>query len=122
MSGRNFITNTSFKEFDFVTPPTSPIGLGKFSLDAEFLDIGNKDCILGLSCVTENGFLVDIQEHGLRNAISGRIIPCADRWIPSVTILDLDFERQDDGEIVWIIDASKRYSRYTTCFSSQQAA
>ena len=122
LSGGNFIVNTSFKVFDFISSPTSSTVLGKFSLDAEVLDIGNKDCILGLSWLTENGFLVDTQERCLRNAISGLVIPCSVRWIPSVTVLDLDLEPLEDGEIVLIIDASERYSRYATCFSSQQAA
>ena len=72
--------------------------------------------------MTENGFLVDTQERCLRNAISGLVIPCSVRWIASVTVLDLDLEALEDGEIVLIIDASERYSRYATCFSSQQAA
>ena len=59
LSGGNFIVNISFKVFDLVSSPTSPTVLGKFSLDAEVLDIGNKDCILGLSWLTENDFLVD---------------------------------------------------------------
>ena len=54
------MVNTSFQVFDLVSPPASTTLLGKFSLDAEVLDIGNKDCILGLSWLTENGFLVDM--------------------------------------------------------------
>ena len=77
MSGRKFIVNISFQVFNFVTSPTSPTVLCKFSLDAEVLDIGNKDCILGWSWLTENGFLVDTQEHCLRKAISGLVIPCS---------------------------------------------
>ena len=34
----------------------------------------------------------------------------------------MDLKPLEDGEIVFIIDASERYSRYATCFSSQQAA
>ena len=69
LSGGNFIVNTSFQGFDLVSSPTSPTVVGKFVLDAEVLDIWNKDCILGLSCLTENGFLVDTQERCLRNAM-----------------------------------------------------
>ena len=65
LSGGNFIVYTSFKVFDLVSAPTSLIVLGKFTLDAEVLDIGNKDCILCLSWLTENGFLVDTQERCL---------------------------------------------------------
>ena len=86
------------------------------------MDIGDKDSILGLSWLTENGFLVDTQERCLRNAISGLVIPSSVRWIPSVTVIDLDLEPLEDGEIVLLIDASERYSRYATCCSTQQAA
>ena len=114
--------NTSLKVFDFVTSPASATILGKFSLDAEVLDIGNKDSILCLSWLTENVFLVDALECCLRNPISGLVIPCSVQWISSVTGLVLDPEALEDGEIVLIIDASGRDSRYATCFSSQQAA
>ena len=98
--------NTSFKVFDFVSSPTSPTVLSKFSLDAEVLDIGNKDCILGLSWLTENGFIVDTQDRCSRNAISGLVIPCSVRCIPSVTVVDLDLEPLEDGEIVLIISSA----------------
>ena len=74
LSGGNFIINTSFKVFDLVSSTTCPTVLCKFSVDAEVLDIGNKDWILGLSLLTENGFLVDTQERCLRHAISGLVI------------------------------------------------
>ena len=90
LSGGKFIVNTSFKVFDLVSSTTSPTVLRKFSLDAEVLDIGNQDCILGFSWLTENGFVVDTRERCLRNAISGLVIPCSVRLIPSVTILDVN--------------------------------
>ena len=49
LSVANVIVNTSFKVFDFVSSATSTTVLAKFTLDAEVLDVGNKDCILGLS-------------------------------------------------------------------------
>ena len=42
--------------------------------------------------------------------MSGLVITCSVRWIPSVTILDLDRKPPENGEIVLIIDASERYS------------
>ena len=111
LSGGNFIVNTSFKVFDLVSSTTSPPVLCMFSLDAEVLDIGNQDCILGSSWLTENGFLVDTQDPCLRNAISGLVLACSVRWSPSVTVLDLDLEPLADGELMLIIDASERYSR-----------
>ena len=118
----DFFVNTLFSEFDLVSPPTSATVLCRLSLDAEDLNIGNKDCIVSLCWLTENDLLVDTQVRYLRNAISGVVIPCSVRWIPSVTVLDLDLQLLEDGKIVLLIDNKERYSRYTTCFSSQQAA
>ena len=122
MCGGNFIVNTSFKVFDFVTSPTSSTVFSKFSLYGKVLDMWNKDCILGLSWLAENGFLVDTHERCLRNANSGLVIPCSVRWIHLVTVLYLHLEPLEDSEIVLIIDATERYSHYATCSSSQQAA
>ena len=44
----NFVVNTKFKVMD------SFLVLGKFAIDAEVLDIGNRNVILGLSWLTEN--------------------------------------------------------------------
>ena len=41
--GGNFVVNTTFKVMD------SSLVLSKFAMDAEVLDIGNRDVILGLS-------------------------------------------------------------------------
>ena len=48
--GGNFVVNTRFKVIDLSSV------LGKFAMDAEVLDIGNRDVILGLSWLAENGF------------------------------------------------------------------
>ena len=48
--GGNFVVNTRFKVIDLSSV------LSKFAIDAEVLDIGNRDIILGLSWLTENGF------------------------------------------------------------------
>ena len=48
--GGNFVVNTTFKVMD------SSSTLDKFTIDAEVLDIGNRDVILGLSWLAENGF------------------------------------------------------------------
>ena len=90
-------------------------------MDAEVLDIGYRDIILGLSWLTENGFLVDTQDRCLRNVSTGQVIPCAIRWIPSILTLELEDEPLDDGDILLIINASKQYSRYAQYFSAQQA-
>lgn len=48
----NFIVNTWFNVFDFVTCGTSATVVGRYSLDAEVLDIENKDCMSGLFWLT----------------------------------------------------------------------
>ena len=105
--GGDFVVNTTFKVMD-----SSSI-LGKFAVDAKVLDIGNRDVILGLSWLTENGFLMDTQDRCLRNVNTGQVIPCSVRWIPEVLIMEE--EPLEDGEILLIIDASERYSRYAQC-------
>ena len=51
--GGNFVVNARYKVMD------SSLILGKFAMDAEVLDIGNRDVILGLSWLREYGFSVD---------------------------------------------------------------
>ena len=110
----NYVANTSFTVMD------SSLVLSKFAMDAEVLDIGNRDVILGLSWLPENGFSVDTQDRYLRNVNSGQVIPCSVRWNPEVLIME--GEPLEDGEILLIIDASERYSLYTQSFSAKQAA
>jgi len=108
--------NTTFKVF------SEGSLLGRFTLDAEVLDIGKQGLILGLSWLEEHRFWVDTQARCLRKDRSGLVILCSIRWIPSITVLDLDLEPLEDGEILLIIDASERYSRYGQYFSTEQAA
>ena len=94
--------------------------LCKITIDAEVLDIRNRDVILGSSWLTENGFSVDTQERCLRNVNTGQVIPCSIRWIPEVLIVEE--EPLEDDEILLIIDTSEGYSRYAECFSTEQVA
>jgi len=57
LSERNYVVNSSFRVY------SKGSLLGKFSLDAEVLDIEKKDVILGLSWLVENGFIVETQER-----------------------------------------------------------
>ena len=106
--------NTTFKVMDL------SLVLCKFAMDAEVLDIGNRNVILGLSWLTETGFSVNTQDRCLRNVNAGQVIPCSVRWIPDVLIMEE--EPLEDGEILLIIDASERYSHYAKCFSAVPAA
>ena len=85
LSGGNFVINHWFQVF------SSPgVSLGKYSLDAEVLDIGKKDVVLGLSWLRENGFVVDPMDRCLRNVSTGLVIPCSVRWIPTVSLINLE--------------------------------
>jgi len=116
LAGGKYVVNTTLKVF------SEGSLLGRFTLDAEVLDIGKWDVILELSWLEEHRFWVDTQARCLRKDRSILVIPCSIRWIPSVTVLDLDLKPLEDGEIILIIDASERYSRYAQCFSTEQAA
>ena len=79
--------------------------LGKFAVDAEVLDIGNREVILGLCCLTENSFSLATYDRCLRNINAGQVIPCSVRWIAEVLIMEE--ETLEDVEILLIIDASE---------------
>ena len=64
--GGNFVVNASFKVMDLSSV------LGKFAMDPEVLDIADKNVILQLSWLPENGFSVDTQDRCLRNVNSGQ--------------------------------------------------
>ena len=95
----NCIVNTMFKVMD------SSLVLGKFEMNGEVLDIGNKDVILGLSCITENEFSLDRQGRCLRNVNSGQVIPGSVRWMSEVLIMEE--EQLEDDEILRIINANE---------------
>ena len=77
---------------------------------------------MGLAWLVENGFAIDVEAKCLRNVTTGLVIPCSVRYIPTVTVMDLEEEPLEDGEMLQIIDASERYSRYAQCVSAAQAA
>ena len=89
-------------------------------MDSNVLDIENRDVMLALSCLTENGFSIHTQDKCLRNVYNGQVIPCSVRWILEVLILEK--QPLEDGEMLLIIDTSEEYCRYAKCFSAEQAA
>jgi len=78
--------NTIFKVF------SEESLLDRFTLDAEVLDIGKQDIILGLSLYQKHAFWVDTQGRCLRKDLLGLVIPDSIRYIHSITVLDLDLE------------------------------
>jgi len=99
----------------------STLAEGKYVVNTIF-KVFSEGSLLGLSWLEEHGFWLDTQARCLRKDLSGLVIPCSVRWIPSVSVLDLDLRPLEDGEILLIINASERYSRYAQCFSTEQAA
>ena len=97
--GGKFVVNMTFTIMDFHSV------LGRFTIDAEVLDIGNRNVILCLSWLTENAFLVHTQDRCLRNVNSGQVIRSSVRWIPERSIMEGD--AIENGETLLIIDASK---------------
>ena len=87
-------------------------------MDPKVLDITNKDVVLGLSWLTENGFSLDMPDRCLRNVNTSQLISSSVRWILEVLIVQE--ELLEDIKMLQIIDASKRYSRYTQWFSAKQ--
>ena len=63
---------------------------------------------MGLSWLVENGFSIDVEARCLRNVSTGLVVPCSVRYIPTVTVIDLEEEPLEDGEMLLIIDATER--------------
>jgi len=57
----------------------------------------------------------------IRNIDKGLVLPWSVRWIPSISLLDLDEELLADGEILLIIDTCEEYSCYAHVFTTEQA-
>ena len=87
----NLVINTFFKVVNAFSV------LGKFAINAEVLNIGNRDVILGLYWWMENVFAVDTQDLCLRNIKTGQVIPFSAKCIPSVSIMEE--ELVEDSEI-----------------------
>ena len=67
---------------------------------------------------------MDVPNSRLINEISGVIIPCTTRHLLSITLLSLEDEdgwELEEGEILLMLDARKRYSHYAQVFSKEQA-
>ena len=110
----NCVVNTLFKVMD------SSSVLYKFEMDAEVLNVGNRDISVRSSWLTENGFAICTQDRCLRIANKGCVIPCSVRWISKVLIMEE--ELLENGEILLIIGISEQYTCHLQCFSTAQAA
>ena len=95
------ITNTSIPD-----PSLKPNITNKFVLDAEVFDIGQKEVILGLSWLKENGFSVDVPNSRLISP--SMIIPCTIKHLPSIQLISMDKLNElelEEGELLLIFNA-----------------
>ena len=84
--------------------------LDRFAIEAEVLNIGNRDIILELSWLMENGFSMDTQDRCQRNVNTGLVICCSVKWIPELFIMEK--EQLEDCKMLLIMVARERYSFY----------
>lgn len=110
---QNLLVNTSSKVMDSTSVK------GKFEMNAEALNIGNRDMILGLSWLRESGFSVDTQIRCLRNIRTGQLISYSIRQISLLVIIEEKI--MEDYKILQIFDSSKKYSLPTQYLSTEQA-
>ena len=62
---------------------------------------------------------MDPIDRCLRNVSTGLVIPCSVKWIPTVSLINLEEETLKNGEVLLIFDASERYSPYAQVFCTE---
>ena len=102
LKGGTRVFNTSFK-FLKQENYSSIDGLLDFSFDAEVLDIGQREMIIGLSWLQENDFCIDTAKHRTWRQSDNLNILCRERKIPPVEIISANDHFATD-EMVIIID------------------
>ena len=124
MRGGHYVINTSIVIPGATTDGATTAFANKFLLDAEVFDTGQKDVVLGLSWLNENGFSVDVPNSRLISS-TGTVIPCAVRHLPSIQLISMDDLEElelEERELLLILDAKDRYSQYAEVFSAEFAA
>ena len=80
--------------------------VNKFLLDAEVFDIGQKEVVLGLLWLKENGFSVDVPNSHLISSTT--VILCSVKNLPSIQLILMDELNElelEEGELLLIFDA-----------------
>ena len=119
LKGGTQVVNTSFK-FLVQENHLSIDGLLDFSFDAEVLDIGQREMIIGLSWLQENDFCIDIVKRRIWRQSDNLNIQCRERKIPPVEIMGAN-DYFAANKPVMIINIATRYAVYTKLWSSNQA-
>ena len=111
----------------------------EFQLDAEVLSIGGRQLVIGLSCLRENGFILDPVNRTLENKALGCVVQCSELKLPKVTFIEalettsaltptsaltsgttptLEVEEQD---CILVLDVVSEYHKYLEVFSEELA-
>ena len=93
----------------------------EFQLDAEVLDLGGRQLVIGLSWLRENGFILDPVKRTLEKA--GCVVQCSELNLPKVALIEaseltLTLEKED---CIFILDVASEYPRYLEVFSEELA-
>ena len=93
------------------------IGNKRFKVNAEVLNLGGRQLILGLSWLRENGFVVNPMQQSL-DSVNDRnpsySIKCSKLRLPRITPIDPINQclAIDEGDLVMVLDAATEYLRY----------
>ena len=93
--------------------------LRPLALDAEVVDIGTRDAIIGLSWLVDNDISIDTPKRLLKHP--DFTIQCRHHLIPIVSLLE-ETHVDDASDILLIIDVNEKYAAYSQAFSAEQAA
>ena len=116
LRGGNQVVNTSFS---FISASNTSAS-SAFNLDAEVLDMGPREMVLGLSWLQEHDFCIDTVGKKIWREKDGIQIWCRERLIPKIEILKLG-EWFNRDETIIILDATSQYTAYAKLWSSEQA-
>ena len=111
LKGGKQVVNTSFKflRSSKSCSPTVPINeLTDFEFNAEVLEMGPREMILGLSWLEENDFHIDTHGRKLYRHEGDLQIQCRERLIPLIK----ECTWFEQGEIIMILDIADRYKDY----------
>ena len=96
------------------------IGSCTFQLDAEVLtNMGNRQLILGLSWLRENGFMINPVKRTLEHT-TGYSIKCSELNLSKITIIEGDLDIKED-DCIMILNVASEYPRYMRLFSKELA-
>ena len=93
----------------------------EFQLDAEVLNLGGRQLVIGLSWLRENGFILDPVKRTLEKA--GCVVQCSKLNLPKVALIEsceptLEIEEED---CIFVLDMVSEYLQYLEVFSEELA-